>query len=82
MPVGESKIEADLRKWVHSQGGECLKWVSPGRVGVPDRILLFPGGDILFVEVKTKEGKLSPMQVRFHKRLRQLGFRVITYRGV
>lgn len=48
----EKTVEAALRKAVEDEGGLCLKWVCPGHTGVPDRIILFPGGVIAFVELK------------------------------
>jgi ubiquinone/menaquinone biosynthesis C-methylase UbiE len=58
-------------------GGLCLKWVCPGWSGVPDRIVLLPGGRIMFVETKRpKDGKLSAMQKWWLKKLRGLGFDV------
>lgn len=57
-------------------GGLCLKWVSPGFAGVPDRIVLFPGARIGFVEVKVPGEKPRPLQESRHKLLRSLGFKV------
>ena len=71
----EKDIEADLRRTVEKQGGLCLKWVCPGWVGVPDRIVLLPGGRIHFVELKRpKGGKVSKMQAWWHDKLTRLGF--------
>ena len=71
----EKDIEARLRKTVEAAGGLCLKWVCPGWVGVPDRIVLLPGGRIIFVETKQpKGGKLSAMQKWWAKKLTVLGF--------
>jgi hypothetical protein len=72
----EVEIEDYLTEGVELLGGQCLKWVIPGRVGPPDRILLMPGGRIVFVELKTIGGKLEPWQKRFHLMLVELGFRV------
>ena len=66
--MNEKKIEQKLRDEVKSRGGLALKFVSPGFVGVPDRIVLMPDGNVGFVEVK------APVSV--HKRLRRLGFKV------
>lgn len=71
----EKEIEYKLRNLVESLGGRCLKWVCPGWVGVPDRIVLLPGGRIYFVETKRPGGRLSPMQKKWHEWLRELGFR-------
>ena len=57
-------------------GGLCLKFVSPGWEGAPDRICLFPSGKIFFVEVKRPGAKPRPLQVKRHEELRELGFRV------
>lgn len=48
----EAVFERKLKKRIEEKGGLCLKWVSPGYTGVPDRIVLLPGGRIFFVEVK------------------------------
>ena len=40
----EKQIEQALVKVVAGRGGLCPKWVSPGFGGVPDRIILLPGG--------------------------------------
>lgn len=71
----EKLIEKRLRHTVEAAGGLCLKWVCPGWVGVPDRIVLLPGGRIIFVELKQpKSGRLSAMQKWWAKKLTSLGF--------
>lgn len=72
----ERDIEAKLRKRVKLYGGRCLKWVSPGESGVPDRIVLLPGGRVIFVETKKKGGTLSKLQNFWGRTLRDLGFEV------
>lgn len=46
------------------------------RAGVPDLVLLFPGGRTIFVELKSRYGKPSPAQKEFHEELRLMGFEV------
>ena len=71
----EKDIETKLRQMVERHGGKCLKWVCPGWVGVPDRIVLLPGGRVLFVETKRpKGGRIDPMQQMWKKWLHRLGF--------
>lgn len=71
----EKEIEAALKNMVTKHGGKCLKWVCPGWTGVPDRIILLPGGRVLFAETKKpKGGKLSKMQEWWWQQLRLLGF--------
>ena len=75
----EKEIEAALRKAVEAAGGKCLKWVCPGWSGVPDRIVLLPGGRIIFVETKRpKGGKLSALQKWWRDELWGLGFSYAT----
>lgn len=70
--VIEQKLVAEVKK----AGGICPKWVAPGFDGVPDRIAMFPGGKIAFVEVKAPGEKPRPLQRARHGLLRKLGFRV------
>lgn len=72
----EKDIEQHLVRAVRSAGGMCLKFISPGLNGVPDRIVLMPEGHIAFVEVKRPGAKPRALQIYRHKQLRQLGFEV------
>ena len=58
----ESYIEGRLVKGVKRLGGMCLKFVSPGTLGVPDRIIITANGRIIFVELKTETGRLAKIQ--------------------
>lgn len=77
----ERDIEARLRRGIGRLGGLALKFSSPGEAGVPDRLVLLPGGRVCFVELKTVRGRLSPLQRWQQERLRALGCRVVTLRG-
>lgn len=72
----ERKIEQKLRSSVKAKGGLALKFVSPGTVGVPDRIILIPDGGVYFVELKAPGGKLSAKQVKIVGIFEKLGHKV------
>lgn len=69
----ESDIEARLVRLVRERGGLCWKFVSPGNAGVPDRIVINPNGRVVFVELKTRNGRLSAQQRRQIQALRLRG---------
>ena len=75
-PLRESYVEQKLATEAKKRGGLAVKFVSPGFDGVPDRLVLFPGGKVAFVEVKAPGKKMRPLQVRRAGQLRMLGFRV------
>lgn len=56
-------------------GGIALKFVSPGRAGVYDRIAFMPFDNLWLVELKSKGKKLSPLQEIFKKQMQKLGFK-------
>lgn len=68
----ESAIERHLVSVVRKLGGEALKFTSPGRRHVNDRLVLLPGGRVFFVELKQPGAKPRAGQVRFHGRLAAL----------
>lgn len=72
----EKEIEKKCRLKIKKQGGLFLKFVSPGNAGVPDRLILLPGGIIKFVELKRPGAQPRPLQKYWHKKLRALGFTV------
>ena len=73
MPELERDIERALVGMVKRNGGLCLKWVCPGWVGVPDRMILLPGGRLIFVELKRpKGGHLREMQQWWSQKLQRL----------
>ena len=69
----EKDIESFLVRKVREMGGAAYKFVSPGNTGVPDRIVVLPGGRIIFVELKTETGRLSVLQERQIAKLRKMG---------
>lgn len=53
----ERAIETYLSERVRQAGGRAYKWSSPGRRGVPDRLVLMPGGRCYGVELKSERGE-------------------------
>ncbi len=72
----EKQIEQKLVQAVRKIGGMCLKFVSPNFDGMPDRLILLPGGKIAFAELKAPCKKPRPLQLARHKTLMKLGFHV------
>lgn len=71
----EQHLEQTLVKAVEAMGGICWKLVSPGTAGVPDRMILIPGGHVGFVEVKAPNGKIRAIQKHRLRQLQRLGFK-------
>jgi len=81
----ESQIEARV-------GGELLRWADRQKIdlyylklninnfkGWPDRILMWPDREVLFVEFKRPGEVPSKLQAHVHKLIRHLGFEVRVY---
>lgn len=72
----EKVIERKLVELVKINGGMCIKLLCDQLIGLPDRMCLFPGHKIVFVELKTTGQKPRRIQAYMHNKLRALGFRV------
>lgn len=72
----EKVVEHKLVELVKINGGMCIKLLCDQLIGLPDRMCLFPGHKIVFVELKTTGRKPKRIQVYMHNKLRALGFRV------
>jgi len=69
----EKTIERYLVQKAREKGGLAIKWVAPAMAGVPDRVVFFPGGRIVFVELKAPGQRQTPIQIRVTKMLTDLG---------
>lgn len=78
----ESELERILVDEVRREGGRAYKWISPGNIGVPDRIIFFPDGTVYFVELKTDGGTVRAQQKIQIQRLESLGQDVRVVRGM
>lgn len=72
----ESVVENKFVTEVKKRGGLAAKFVSPGLNGVPDRLVLFPGGRMAFVELKAPGETMRPLQQYRARQFAALGFRV------
>lgn len=71
----ESDVEAALSRECRLRGFQCLK-LTPSSPGVPDRLVVLPGGGHVFVEVKAPGRRPRAAQVSWHDRLSSMGHRV------
>lgn len=78
----ERDVEQALTRAVTGHGGIAWKFVSPGTAGVPDRIVLLPGGKTGFVELKAPGKKPRPLQERRMSQIRDLGIPVFVVDNV
>lgn len=67
---------------VRDRGGLCYKFVSPGNPGVPDRIVITPGGRTIYVELKTEVGRLANIQKWQLEEMRKRGAEIRVLRGM
>ena len=72
----EKDLERKLVNAAKAVGGLAPKFTAPGMAGMPDRLILLPGGRPAFVEVKSPGMQLRPLQVKRKRQLEALGFRV------
>ena len=72
----EKDVERYLVRKIRAAGGRALKFESPGCTGVPDRMILMPGGHISFAELKRPRKTERARQIYVQSELRRLGFTV------
>ena len=81
----EKEVEKRLKKRVEQVGGIAVKLEGTNLNGIPDRLVLFPKGRLVFVELKRPGGKPRKLQIYRMKQLEKLGYdcRVIdSYEGI
>lgn len=72
--TSEKDIERAACFFVRKAGGECFKFLPFMVNGLPDRIILLPGGRAAFAEFKSSGRKPTPLQRLRLDRLAALGF--------
>ena len=80
--MNESRIERRLVDGVKKLGGMCLKFVSPGTPGVPDRLIITQTGRIIFAELKTETGRLAKIQRYTIGEMKKRGADVRVVKGI
>ena len=76
----EKQIERKLTEEVKKLNGMCLKQTS--LAGIPDRLVLMPGGKMAFVELKAPGEKPRKLQQVRIQQLRKMGFMCFVVDGL
>ena len=80
--IKEEKIESYLRRRVAALGGVCEKVTVIGKRGFFDRVVVLPGGRVIFVECKRPSGsKISVHQILWRTTYRALGAEAVTIKS-
>jgi hypothetical protein len=79
--VRERRVEKTFNQAIRGRGGWAIKLL-PSVSGLPDRLVLLPGGRVIFAELKAPTGTVEPHQTVVHRRLRSLGFTVVVLSSI
>lgn len=74
-PALESKVESETKRYAESRGWWCVKFVSPGLRGVPDRLFIREGRHV-FIEFKRPGEEPTEQQYKRHREMRAHGAEV------
>lgn len=74
--MNEKTLERRLRETVKQRGGLALKIWAVSFAGLPDRLVLMPGGYAYFAEIKTTGKEPDDRQKAVHRLLQSIGFNV------
>lgn len=69
----ESELEKRFCRLVACAGGKAYKFTSPGNAGVPDRMVILPGGRVGFIELKRPGEEPRKLQRVRQAELEKLG---------
>jgi Holliday junction resolvase len=78
----EQQIQSKKIKELEAQGYYVIKLINTNKNGIPDLIAIPPNSDVLFIEVKRPDGKVSKLQEFRHKELEEKGIKVEIFRGI
>lgn len=77
----EQQIQTKKIKDLEAKGYYVIKLINTNKNGIPDLLAIPPNSDVLFVEVKRPDGKVTKLQEFRHKELEQKGIKVEIFRG-
>ena len=77
----EQQLQTKKIKQLEADGYYVLKLIKTNKNGIPDLLALHPNNEVLFVEVKTKKGRVSKLQEYRMKEIKDHGFNAEVYRG-
>lgn len=76
----ESHLERHFNLRIKELHGISIKMV-PTVAGIPDRLVLLPGGRSILVELKAEDGALHEIQKVWHSRAAEIGHHVLVLKG-
>jgi Holliday junction resolvase len=76
----EQQVQAKRIKQLESEGYYVIKLIKTNKNGIPDILAIPPNTKVVFNEIKTKTGKVSPLQEYRIKELRTFGFEADVFR--
>lgn len=78
----QSDIETECRRrgWIPFRSRMDRATTMP--IGFPDFVIMADAGRVIWVEAKTKSGKVKPEQAALHAAARQLGHEVLIVRSI
>ena len=77
----EKAVETRLKDRIKNLGGLCIKWVSPGMTGLPDRVIILKG-KVYFVELKDPKGVSSARQLLVARQFKEVGVEVVVLSSI
>ncbi len=77
----EQQIQSKKIKELEEKGYYVIKLIKTNKNGIPDIIAIPPNSDVLFVEVKRPDGKLTKLQEFRIKELKDAGIKAEVFRG-
>lgn len=73
----EKVLEQYLRRLCGERGWPCLKYSNSNDIGYPDRIIVLPESEVVWVELKSKGQKPTSIQQERHRQLRGMRHEVV-----